>query len=207
MTEKIWYIYKITCAVNGKGYIGLTSQAGRLRWAQHKSDAKRGVDTILYRAMRKHGIENFSYEVISECYSSLEACVCERALIAAHGTYAPRSNEKGNGYNATTGGERAFEFIPETRARMSRSAKSPETIAKKNTPRSKEARAKMAAWCLGKVVKESTKEKIRQYWKDQAADGKSRTRSLESRIKQSDTMKKNKAYLRLLKETSKETIQ
>ena len=60
-------IYKITNQVNGKVYIGQSVKI-KSRWAQHKREVNSGnSNTLLYNAMRKHGIENFTFEVIEEC--------------------------------------------------------------------------------------------------------------------------------------------
>lgn len=98
----LWHIYKITCTINSKAYIGLTMQGLRGRFKGHAKNARDGSDVFLHRAMRKHGIENFLIEELAECYSLKEAQICERAQIAQHGTYQP------GGYNVTIGGEGAF---------------------------------------------------------------------------------------------------
>lgn len=58
-------IYKITNLLDGKNYIGQSRDIYR-RWAQHKSDAK-AKNLPLYRAIRKYGIQNFSFEILEEC--------------------------------------------------------------------------------------------------------------------------------------------
>lgn len=61
-------IYKITDATNGWVYIGETTRTISVRWRQHLSRAKNLQYTeYLYRAMRAHGIDNFSIELITEC--------------------------------------------------------------------------------------------------------------------------------------------
>ena len=63
-------IYKITNKVNGKVYIGQSINI-KQRWRDHKKDAfwRNGLcyNYPLYRAIRKYGIENFSFEVLEEC--------------------------------------------------------------------------------------------------------------------------------------------
>lgn len=60
------YIYKITNNVNGKIYIGKTINLED-RWYKHKYLAMKGINRHLYSAMRKYGIDNFSFEVIEQC--------------------------------------------------------------------------------------------------------------------------------------------
>jgi group I intron endonuclease len=60
-------IYKITNHINDKVYIGQTIQTNpKMRWYGHQADARNGKKTHLYDSMRKHGIENFSWEVIDQ---------------------------------------------------------------------------------------------------------------------------------------------
>lgn len=59
------FIYKITNLVNQKVYIGQTIQINpRMRWYSHQADARKGKKSYLYDSMRKHGIDNFTWEVI-----------------------------------------------------------------------------------------------------------------------------------------------
>ena len=60
------YIYVFRNLVNGKVYVGQTINPLR-RKSGHLCAAKRGDDYPLPRSMRKHGIENFLFEVIEEC--------------------------------------------------------------------------------------------------------------------------------------------
>lgn len=57
-------VYKIVNLIDRKVYVGKTIKKNR--FVRHKVNAKRGVDTYLYRAMRLHGVENFEFSVIEE---------------------------------------------------------------------------------------------------------------------------------------------
>jgi group I intron endonuclease len=63
-------IYKITNSINGKVYIGLSTNIEK-RWNKHRSvmtnPKERNYKYPLYCAMRKYGIENFTFEVLEEC--------------------------------------------------------------------------------------------------------------------------------------------
>ena len=58
-------IYKIQNLINNKVYIGQSKNINS-RWRQHRYLANID-DGHLYRAMRKYGIDNFSFSVIEEC--------------------------------------------------------------------------------------------------------------------------------------------
>lgn len=98
------FIYKITNKLNSKSYIGLTNYTDPFRrWERHKKDVFHSDYTKrpLYEAIKKYGIENFTFEVLEEC---LEPQDREKFYIQKFDTY-------NNGYNATLGGDgrkRAF---------------------------------------------------------------------------------------------------
>lgn len=89
-------IYKITNLINGKCYIGQTSNA-KLRFRQHKNKGYgQEQNKILYYAFDKYGLENFSFEVIEkdrEDYNQRQ-----RYWIRYYDSFE-------NGYNMTEGGE------------------------------------------------------------------------------------------------------
>ena len=62
------YIYKITNKVNGKAYVGKTTDTVQVRWKEHLKDFKRKrcANRPLYRAIRKYGIDAFNVETIEE---------------------------------------------------------------------------------------------------------------------------------------------
>ena len=61
------FIYRIRNTKNGHRYIGKTVWKISERFSRHKTDARRNCQTHLYRAMRKHGFENFIIELVEEC--------------------------------------------------------------------------------------------------------------------------------------------
>lgn len=92
-------IYKITNLTNQKVYIGQAADLAS-RWKDHIK-AGLGIDTpnnILYAAMLKDGVENFSFEVLEEC---------DRASLNDRETYYISFYEAQSwGYNMTKGGAR-----------------------------------------------------------------------------------------------------
>lgn len=109
-------IYKITNKINGKSYIGLSGDVF-IRWSEHRCHYKT-IDNILYRAMRKYGIENFTFEILENC-SKYELGEREKFYIRKYRTYV--GFEDCNGYNMTLGGEESegMIFTEEIKKKMS----------------------------------------------------------------------------------------
>lgn len=86
----------ITNAIDGKRYIGITRYTAHKRFLRHCGGARnQSENAYLYRAMRKHGVDNFKIEVLYEGVNWQELCAVERGLIA----------ERAPEYNMTRGGE------------------------------------------------------------------------------------------------------
>lgn len=93
-------IYKITNLVNGHAYIGQSIDIEK-RWKNHKITAYNKNDSgymyPLYQAIRKYGIEYFSFDILEECeYEKLN----EREMY-----YIQLYNTYHKGYNQTLGGD------------------------------------------------------------------------------------------------------
>lgn len=91
-------IYKITNLENGRVYIGQTRQTFKERWRTHLKrgvKAEPGTQNKLYNAMWEDGIENFTFEVLSEC-SAEELSQKEKEYIALY-------HADTWGYNSTAG--------------------------------------------------------------------------------------------------------
>jgi group I intron endonuclease len=157
-------IYKITCAITGKCYIGQTRQPPARRWSQHKQAAKKGGKMILYDAIRKHGVENFTFEIYCTCETLEELNKKEIEVIRDENSLAP------NGYNAGLGGDN-YEKTEITRKKLSL-ANSGRVITPEwrenmrkghaNRPTiTEEARQKRSVALKGRKVSEETKEKLR----------------------------------------------
>lgn len=65
------YIYKISNLTNGKVYVGQTYDFAQRKAGHIYSSKNHSDERPLYRSMRKHGIENFSFEIIEECADDL----------------------------------------------------------------------------------------------------------------------------------------
>ena len=99
--EKICGIYRIENLVNHKIYIGLSKDCMK-RWHDHRSKAfnstrEDDIKKPLYMAMRKYGLDNFTFEIIEKCDEFL---LKEREIywISYYDSY-------NKGYNATKGGD------------------------------------------------------------------------------------------------------
>jgi len=94
------YLYLITNHINHKVYLGQTNNPNR-RWASHKTSAKKPelYNTIISRALAKHGVANFSFEVIATCRTIEDADNTEIELIKQYNSREPQF-----GYNVSSGG-------------------------------------------------------------------------------------------------------
>lgn len=103
--ERICGIYKITNLINGKMYIGQAQDIYK-RWYAHKYSAfkkdNKRYNVILYRAIRKYGLENFEFEILEEC------CVeelNEKEIYYINKYNTCIYNKNSWGYNMTIGGD------------------------------------------------------------------------------------------------------
>lgn len=87
------YIYMIQNMINQKQYIGLTTRTVEERFHEHIK-----ADSYIGRAIRKHGINNFSLSIIDTAENYYELCQKEIDWIKRFDTYE-------SGYNQTIGGD------------------------------------------------------------------------------------------------------
>lgn len=94
-------VYKITNLINGHSYIGISNNIEK-RFKIHKTRCfdlnNNEYDKALYVALRKYGIENFSFEILIEENDPIKRGELEQKYIEKFNTYY-------NGYNETVGGE------------------------------------------------------------------------------------------------------
>jgi group I intron endonuclease len=142
-------IYKITNKVNGKIYIGQTTQTMELRWYGHCSDNEK---TPLHNAIKKYGKDNFLVEEIDRGTTYYELNGKEIRYIKEF-----NSLSHDNGYNVMNGGRRMYvqNLSQETKNKISISRK--EYYKTHDHPN------------LGKSFSEETKNKIslsrKEYYK------------------------------------------
>lgn len=92
------YVYIIRNLINNKIYVGQTKTPKRRYWC-HFAVARSGNTRPLYASIRKHGKENFSFEVIEECADDL-INEREQFWVAHFDSFNPEK-----GYNLTRGGD------------------------------------------------------------------------------------------------------
>ena len=106
MAVYIGYIYCITNNVTGKQYVGQTNTTVERRYREHIRCANSGEDTtsLLYRSMRKHGVDNFTIETLETVTANnrdqLKTLLNDREIFHV----AQKNSYKPNGYNMTEGG-------------------------------------------------------------------------------------------------------
>jgi len=121
-------IYKITNTINSKAYVGYSSNVSK-RWDDHKNGYG---SKLVYDAIQKYGLDNFTFEVIAE-----DTVDNEDKYIQEHNTMAP------NGYNLVEGGglppsQKGRKYSPEKIAK--RKATMLERYGQPGVPRTEE-------WC------------------------------------------------------------
>jgi len=133
-------IYKVTCLVNNKIYIGKTIYPLNKRKTNHLSEArKKRNKSILHDAICRYGEDSFVWEVIDEVLFSESLIELEKYYIKKFKSRVP------NGYNITVGGEGYppnFQSSIESRKKMSISAKN-------KPPMTEETKKKMSESSMG----------------------------------------------------------
>jgi len=104
------FVYLITNTINGKRYVGQTTQTLEERWSQHCAS---GGCCALNSEIKKHGAENFIIEAICEPPAEELMDEFEKEYIIRYNTLVP------NGYNLMTGGAAPRHSI-ETRNKLSK---------------------------------------------------------------------------------------
>ncbi len=89
------YVYKITNTINNKQYIGITNDYKR-RWSNHRCGNSK--NSLVAKAIKKYGIEAFTFELLFSNLSLEDASKKEIELIKEYDTLAPK------GYNIAKGG-------------------------------------------------------------------------------------------------------
>ena len=191
--EKMCGIYKITNLVNGKVYIGQTNDIER-RWKEHERTFKNN-DEVLYRAMRKHGFENFSFEILMLCEEDL-LDLMEIYYIKMYNSYIYAENS--NGYNMTKGGEgirgkkhskKFKKFLSEIHTGKTHSEETKKKISEslkgENNPfygkhHTEETKQKLREKNTGKTHSEETKKKMSESRKGKKMSEKNKIKLIEA---------------------------
>lgn len=109
------YVYVITCLLNGKQYVGETCDpTSRMKGHFFPPPSRKERLQVIQKAIKKHGHNNFIFEVISSHDTAEEAFIAENSLIL---------KKKSEGillYNMNEGGVGGINPSPETREKMSK---------------------------------------------------------------------------------------
>lgn len=124
-TGYIGYIYVFENKINGKLYIGKTTELYSRRYNEHKYNAfSKQIKTYFYNALRKYSWEEFNRYVIyqtEECSSLLivNEIICKKEIFYID---MFRSDSPEFGYNLTKGGDGivGYKFSEEQRKNMSK---------------------------------------------------------------------------------------
>ena len=111
--ERKYCVYCHTNKVNGKKYVGITSQRPKARWGKNGKGYTHC--TYFYNAIKKHGWDSFIHEILFEGLSKEEAEDKEIELIAEWNL-----NNENFGYNIAKGGA---TYSEEARAKLSKALK------------------------------------------------------------------------------------
>lgn len=152
------FLYEILFP-NGKRYFGITNNPSR-RWSEHKKDARCDKPRSVYAAIRKYGVENICFRVISE--GTRENIM--KAEIDSISQYKTATRE--GGYNIELGG-----YIPsaETRSKFGAACKKRwsdpgyrKHMVTVMTGRiqSQKTREKLSAALMGRQTSEETRRKM-----------------------------------------------
>ncbi len=110
--EKTFYVYVHTNKVNGKRYVGVTSQEPEKRWNEGRGYTKR--QPHMYNAIQKWGWENFEHEILFSNLSVEDASRIEQSLIDEW-----RLQDREYGYNAQSGGLTSATLSDEIKEKIS----------------------------------------------------------------------------------------
>lgn len=111
-------VYVVVNKVNGKGYVGQTTQGLEVRWYQHC--LLQGKCRVLESAIRKYGANAFEVSVVATAQTQEELNRLEKLTCLALNTYAP------HGYNLKEGGGAKGKMHQQTKDIIRELALSPE---------------------------------------------------------------------------------
>jgi hypothetical protein len=188
-------IYKATNKINGKCYIGQTTQGLHKRKTEHINKSKND-NFYFHNSICKYGKNNFEWKILCDCDSKEELDEMEFHYIKQYDSYW-----KNGGYNLTAGGEGSPNRIlsDETKEKISKAAKkryssNPEShpwIGRKHT---EETKRKIGIKSSQKVMSEEARKKISKGVKGKGMCGKHHTEETKRKISKilSDGRRKGK---------------
>ena len=107
----MYTVYQHKNKINGKVYIGITSQKLERRWGSQGCNYKSSPH--FYSAIQKYGWDNFEHNILFADLTKEQACLKEQELIKEY-----NSMNREFGYNSTSGGD-IFTMNEETKQKIS----------------------------------------------------------------------------------------
>ena len=107
----MYTVYQHKNKINGKIYIGITSQKPEQRWGSQGCNYKSSPH--FYSAIQKYGWDNFEHNILFTDLTKEQACLKEQELIKEY-----NSMNREFGYNSTSGGD-IFTMNEETKQKIS----------------------------------------------------------------------------------------
>jgi group I intron endonuclease len=171
-------VYAITHVATGRMYVGKSIDIDS-RWQQHVWEAARGEGYAVHRAIRKHGVAAFSFDVLEYADSEIDALAAEQYWIEWYRSVSPA------GFNLTFGGDGTIlsqESREKIRAKLLGHHVSDET------------REKIRSANRGRVQSEQAREKVSAFWRGKtrgprSAETKEKLRAAQTGKKLSDEVR------------------
>lgn len=151
--DKSFIVYCHTNNINGKKYIGITSQTPEQRFRHGKGYKK---SKYFNRAIQKYGWDNFTHEILYKDLTIEDAKEKEIELIKLFNT---RDNDKG--YNILAGGDLiAGEYSPLYNTHLSEETKRKMSDVRKGVPKPDGFGEKISNKLKGRIFSEETRKKM-----------------------------------------------
>ena len=146
----MYTVYQHKNKINGKVYIGITSQKLEQRWGSQGCNYKSSPH--FYSAIQKYGWDNFEHNILFTDLTKEQACLKEQELIKEY-----NSMNREFGYNSTSGGD-IFTMNEETKQKISQAM-----MGNQNNlghPCSEEKKKKISNAQKGREFTEKHKQKL-----------------------------------------------
>lgn len=174
-------IYKIINNINGKVYVGSAINISD-RFLDHKQMLKRNKhhSTKLQNSVNKHGVENFTFEIIEECSKEL--------LIEREQYWIDTLDSYKSGYNCRPNASNMLNFVfsAESKEKMKKSQKGLHSGTKHplyGKKHSEETKEKIRISKIGKKLSEETRNKMSKIRKGRDSPMKGKKHSEETKEK------------------------
>ena len=146
----MYIVYQHKNKINGKIYIGITSQKPEDRWGSQGCNYKSSPH--FYSAIQKYGWDNFEHNILFTGLTKEQACLKEQELIKEYNLM-----NREFGYNSTSGGD-IFVMNEETKQKISQAMRGNQNNL--GHPCSEEKKKKISDAQKGRKFTEEHKQKL-----------------------------------------------